>query len=458
MTKLLNLDQIRRSPSLQSLIARELTFDKHAWESGFYQRKPKKLTAQGLILGFWQMQHQSKNSLRHWAMQASFEQGSSLCKQSLSERLDERAVELVKGVFKSVLSKRLGRKWKEQFYPSEQSLLGRFNRIVIQDSTTQKLPANLYDIFGGSYSHTEPAALLRLQGLFDLTYQQWLDFSVDTYRENDQSQALLPLGQMEENDLLIRDLGYFSLGSLEQICQRHYLITKWDNRTTILNQKGQKIELLDLFQGKKQIDRPIRLGLKAQLPMRLVARKLPKATAQERIRKARRDRHGAANHSQQYYQLLEYEIYLTNVPCSWLEPKLITKLYALRWYIEILFKSWKSYANFRTMLQKKQMTYHRTLVSIYLLLIQFVYFTGHIYAYIRQNVSRYTHKNVSILKYMDLISGLCSALVAINTLEQLQQWIPLFAQHATYEKRDKRQNMLEKYLYFKELHITFNQT
>ena len=455
MTKLPNLEQTRRSSSLQSLIARELNFDKHAWESGFYQRKPKKLTVQGLILGFWQMQHQSKNSLRHWAMQAGYEQGSSLCKQSLSERLDDRAVALAKRVLKSALSNKVGRKWEEQFSKTEQSLLGRFNRITIQDSTTQKLPANLYDIFSGSYSHTQPAALLRLQALFDLTHQQWLDFSVDTYRENDQSQALLPLEQMEENDLLIRDLGYFSLASIAQICQHHYLITKWDNRTTILNQKGQKIELLDLFQGKKQIDQPIRLGLKAQLPMRLVARKLPKAKAQERIRRARADRHGAANHSQQYYQLLQYEIYLTNVPSNYLDAKLIAKLYALRWYIEILFKSWKSYANFRTMLQKKQMTYHRTLVSIYLLLIQFAYFTGHIYAYIRQHVGRYTDRAISILKYMDLISGLCPALTAISSLEQLQQWILLFAQHATYEKRNKRQNMIEKYLYFKELHIKF---
>lgn len=453
MTKIPNLDQIGRSSTLPSLISRELAIEKHAWESGFYRRKPKKLTALGLILGFWQMQHQSKNSLRHWAMQAGLEPGSSLCKQSVSERLDGRAVELVKRVLHSALSKRLKRKWEKQFCEKDQSILGRFTRIVLHDSTTQKLPANLYDIFGGSYSHTDPAALLRLQALFNLTDQEWLDFSVDTYRDNDQSQALLPLAQAQENDLLIRDLGYFSLASIKQICECHYLITKWDNRTTILDQDGQNIELLDLLQGKKQIDQPIRLGLKAQLPMRLVARKLPKATAQKRIRQARCDRHAAANHSQHYYQLLQYEIYLTNVPASCLEARLIAKLYALRWYIEILFKSWKSYANFRTMLQKKQMTYHRTLVSIYLLLIQFAYFSGNIYEYIRQNVSRYTEQAISILKYMDLIGTFCSALTAIQSLEQLQKWIPIFARHATYEKRKKRKNMIEKYLYFKELRM-----
>ena len=111
---------------------------------------------------------------------------------------------------------------------------------MIHDSTTQKLPAHLYEVFSGSYSHTEPAALLRLQALFDLSQEQWLDFSVDTYRQNDQSQTLFPLGQMHQNDLLIRDLGYFTLDGLEQISKHHYLITKWDNKSSMWNQAGSK--------------------------------------------------------------------------------------------------------------------------------------------------------------------------------------------------------------------------
>ena len=206
---------------------------------------------------------------------------------------------------------------------------------------------------------------------------------------------------------------------------------------------------MDLISGKQQVDSWIQLGAKKRLPFRLIARKLPKATAQERIRKARTERHSRANHDEQYYQLLEYEIFLTNVPKSWLTAKQVAQLYALRWYIEILFKSWKSYANFKQMLEQKRMSYHRTLITIYLLLIQFVYFTQNIYRYIKAKVSQATNRSISMLKYMDLINSLCSQLLGIQTWQQLDPWLAQFIRHATYEKRTKRKNMKEKYLYFK---------
>ena len=49
------------------------------------------------------MQQKAKNSLRNWALESGLHQGSSICKQSLSERLNERALQLVKHVLKSAL-------------------------------------------------------------------------------------------------------------------------------------------------------------------------------------------------------------------------------------------------------------------------------------------------------------------------------------------------------------------
>lgn len=454
MTKIPKLNHLARHYSLQCLVARDLELEQSAWETGFYQRSPKKLTASGLILGFWQMQQKAKNSLRNWALESGLHQGHNICKQSLCERLNEKAVQLVKHILSTALKGKFCRKWKAQLSGKVEPLLARFNRILIHDSTTQKLPSHLHEFFSGSYSHGDPAALLRLQALFDLSQEQWLDFSVDTYRQNDQSQALFPLDKMHQNDLLIRDLGYFTLDALEQISQRHYLITKWDNQSSMWDQAGQKINLMDLLNGQQQVDLSIQLGAKKRLPFRLIARKLPKAKAQERIRKARKERHSRANHNEQYYQLLEYEIFLTNVPKAYLTAKQVAQLYALRWYIEILFKSWKSYANFRQILEQNRMSYHRTLVTIFLLLIQFVYFTQDIYQYIQRKVSQATRdRSISMLKYMDLINSLCSSLIHVQELEQLDRWIPQFIRHATYEKRSDRQNMKEKYLYFKELRI-----
>jgi hypothetical protein len=64
--------------------------------------------------------------------------------------------------------------------------------------------------------------------------------------------------------------------------------------------------------------------------MRLVARKLHKKEAKKRIESAKKARHSKSNHSEEYYELLKYEIYLTNVKSEDLGGKEIAKLYGLR--------------------------------------------------------------------------------------------------------------------------------
>lgn len=193
------------------------------------------------------------------------------------------------------------------------------------------------------------------------------------------------------------------------------------------------------------------IGSKKLLPMRLVAKKLPTEIAKDRIKKAKEDRNSKANHSKTYYELLKWEIYLTNVDAQTLSVNDVAKLYGLRWYIEILFKSWKSYACFKTILEKERMTYSRTVISIYLMLIRFVYFMLDIYHYIQHKVAKVTHRLISILKFLNVCRSLSDKIMNINLLRDLDPLIDHFARHATYEKRKDRLNMHEKYLYFNEL-------
>jgi len=190
--------------------------------------------------------------------------------------------------------------------------------------------------------------------------------------------------------------------------------------------------------------------------MRLVAQKLPQSIADKRIEEAKNDRHSKANHSEEYYKLLNWEIYLTNVDNSTLSGKEISKIYGLRWYIEILFKAWKSYANFKTILNKEKMTYPRTIISIYLMLIRFVYNMLDIYHYVQDKLVKYTNRTISIFKFCSICRNLSHQILDIRALIELDCLILQFYQHGTYEKRLKRTNMKDKHLYFKELNIIKN--
>lgn len=301
-----------------------------------------------------------------------------------------------------------------------------------RDSTVQSLPPNLCDDFPASHTKGKKAAMLRLQAIFDLTNMVWVYFHIGSFRQNDQSQTMLMENVVQKNDLLLRDLGYFTLDSLAFFTQNQYVITKWDNKSNLYyeednekTKKGEQINLIKLFKGKTKVDIKVQLGSVKRLKMRLVAKKLPKLQAKARIETAKKDRHSKTNHSKEYYKLLEWEIYLTNVETEKLNVEQIAKLYGLRWFIEILFKSWKSYSNFKKMLCKEKMNYTRMMITIYLLLIQFVYFMLDIFSYISNKVAQKTDKLISILKFMDVIGDLFDYIIRIQNLSELDNLIPL---------------------------------
>jgi len=296
--------------------------------------------------------------------------------------------------------------------------------------------------------------MLRLQALFDFTNEKWLDFQIGAFTDNDQSAADGIAEMLQPNDLILQDLGYFTLDWLAQVIENHFIITKYKVNCHLFDLEGKAINLLHVLRNKKQIDMQVLVGSKKRIPMRLVARRLPKAQADKRIRNARKNRHTRANHSETYLKLLRYEIYLTNVSEQVLSAKEIAKLYGLRWYIEILFKSWKSYANFKTMFSKNKMHLLRVQFTIYLLLIEFVWFANVLYQEVKSRIKQITTRHLSILKFMKTLNTMIVNILNIQDIEQIEPYLKQFAKHATHQPHSKRINMMNKYLYVNELCVS----
>lgn len=422
-----------------------------AWSTNFYKRSPQKITASSFIMGFWQMQQKGKNTLRNWAVQIGNEIQDSVNKQSLDNRLNPSGLELCKKLLEKALNARVDSNWLAKEKQKLGNVLNFFNRIILEDSTVQQIPTCLYEQFSGNTTQAGHRALMRIQAFFNFTEERWKLFSVDTYSQNDQSQAKLGLDFLEQKDLLLRDLGYFVLSALETVVENQYVITSYKKNVNLFHPNGEPIDLLEMLKEKSQIDLAVLVGSENRIPMRLVARKLSEKQKKRRIQEAKKKAHTSNNHSKEYFELLGYEIFLTNIDSSILNIEQISKLYGLRWYIEILFKAWKSYFNFKTIFEKDKMTYERTMISIYLILIEFAYLTNYIYFYIRNQVNMQCEKTLSVLKFTDVVHDLFETIINIKALSELDVLICNFAKNAVYENRNNRKNMKEKYHYFKEL-------
>jgi len=447
------------STFLIAYIMKHLKIDECAYESHFYQRKPKKISGSSLIASFWKMQQLGKNTLRNWAVHLGVLISETITKQSLNERLNARAVEFVKLVLKKALNSTLNKQWLKAGDAIINSIGGHFNRIMIRDSTTQQLPSQFSEIYPGSHSHGKPTAIVRIQSLFNFTARKWVDFQISPYTDNDQSAASCISPFLEKNDLILQDLGYFALKWIKQVIENQYLITKWKPGVSLYLLDGTQIKLLELLKEKGQIDQMVLVGRTENIRMRLVARKLPRAKAKRIIKEAREDRHSKTNHSEEYYELLKYEIYLTNVPSDMVSPKEVAQLYGLRWYIEILFKSWKSYDNFKKMFNKERVSLHRVQFTLYAMLIKFVVLFSHVYGQVQRKIqSADPKKQISVLKFMDVANDLLDQILLMKAPCDLNRLIPQFSKHATYLKHSKRNNIIDKYQFVNDLHITILQT
>ena len=170
------------------------------------------------------------------------------------------------------------------------------------------------------------------------------------------------------------------------------------------------------------------------MPARLVAVRLPEALAAERRRQARANRDRRLHHSEQYYALLGWNIFLTNVPKEMLAAEVLVKLYPLRWRIEIIFKSWKSHFHLEKLTDASA---EQALIAVLGKLIWICWFTVQFNAMVEQGIK------ASVLKLADWWSKF--ALLTFQSFPHTEATLKKLADYyCRYDKRRTRLKFLEK--------------
>ena len=402
-----------------------------AWESGYYRQEAKKISGSSLVLGFFNMMGLGLNTLSAWCVEIGLMGKCAMYKSSLHERLDSRTLSFVQAILQQTMALRVKQSYAKQggVKPGVNSLLKHFGNVLLCDSTCAKLPSNLAAYFPSSYSHGEPTATLRVQTIYNYRNEQFERFKIGSFRNNDQSESNLILEVAQAGDLVLRDLGYFVLENLRKMTNMGiFFISKFRPDTTVYAAlSGEKIDLLAQLKKKNRLDMPVLIGSKEKVSLRLVAEKLPEEVARNKRQKARADRNKKTNHSEQYYELLGWVVFVTNIEDKTLDAKQIAEVYRIRWFIEIIFKAWKSHFNFTKVFEKQKMNYWRAHITIVLVLIRIAYWSLEVYRYIKNGVAKLTDRSVSILKYFGVLNLLSCQISTIRHLEELDPLIPQFA-------------------------------
>lgn len=429
-----------------------LNIEKIAEETKFKQRSDQKMELKAFLVGFMVSFLAKGYSLNHWAAAISHFLGKTVTKQSLQEKFYERHLQAVQAVLKAALCQRLRqgvqleaveiRKWK---------LFTAFRRVLIEDSTCQKVDSSLSAVFPSTKDEkAEGIARMRIQTIYDLVGNAFVFFKLESFCQNDQSAAENILSVAQEGDLILRDRGYFILEVLRKIIDSGiYFLSLWKPGVALLDFHTQKeINLAEDLRKTKgnEVDIPILLGKKTQIPVRLICLRLPDAVANSKRRKARENAPKKANHSEIYYELLGWNIFVTNVPQTIWTVLQLSFAYRVRWRIETIFKCWKSVWNFKEFALHTAVLPGRIMVSMHIIFLQYALMFDTIYNYFHEAVRQFHRSEgkkenpmpeLSLLRTADFIR------IYFNLLFQQDDWkdfIPIFYKHATYENRKDRTN------------------
>ena len=296
--------------------------------------------------------------------------GVKISKQGIEERFNDGAVTYVQNLLGEYLS--------EQIRCSlDTDWLDLFNRVVIKDSTKFDVPEELQEKlpgFGGSASK----AGCCIQYEFDIKGGQVNDINITPANRPDSRDAAETTALVREGDLTIRDLGYFRLKYFKTIEEDGaYFLSRLNTNTLVYQKTDDKYVELDfgkLYQTMKAShllisDIQVYIGKEEKFPVRLIIELCPEEVFNKRIRKVNAyNKKKGHKTSENCKNRAKLSLYITNIPADKIEGGVISKIYKIRWQIELTFKTWKSTFN---LAKVKKMKYERLmcLLNIRLLLI-----------------------------------------------------------------------------------------
>ena len=276
----------------------------------------------------------------------------------------------------------------------------RFRRILIQDSTVIQLPAKLFACFSGVKNGTATACNARIQAIYELRAGRFLQFSIDPYSRNDLLAA--PEIPVQPGDLVLRDRGYFILGTIAaHQAMGVNTISRYKHKTLLYELRTrQPLDLLSLLRQCGKVDQIVWAGEEKKLRLRLVAVPVPEEVANLRRMRAKKEVKGQAP-SEEILALMSWSIFITTIEDPSLTPELIMQLYGLRWRIENIFKTWKSNFCFDQVHQVSEKQLRLLLTARLIMLV--LAFQG-AFVPLCAAVLRHAHKQLSLMKFMRYLS------------------------------------------------------
>jgi len=291
--------------------------------------------------------------------------GIDITAQGLDQRITDKAVAFMERMFSRAVDL-----FRNQL-PLPLPILQQFNGVYLTDSSVIALPDSMAEDFPGC-GGKGPKASLKVQLVFDFLRGNVIQVALRPGREPDQSYRDY-IQAIPEGALSILDLGYFVLDALKDVVNdcKAFFLSRFRTHTSLLTPQGEPFNLLQRLRDgpRVPVEFPVLMGKQAKhrLPCRLIALPVPQEVADRRRQQARaKAKRQKATPNKETLALMDWTLFVTNVPEDMLSIHQVAILYAVRWQVELVFKLWKSHCGLRRVAGFRR---ERILVELYAKLI-----------------------------------------------------------------------------------------
>jgi len=282
-------------------------------------------------------------SLNNLSVEIGQEFGVSIARQSLSERYSERSVAFLKEVL-SLLS-------FSSKTAVENGWFELFSSVRIKDSTKFVLPKEYVTRMAG-FGGVSSTSAVSIQFEYDLKSGSILDLNITPGNRPDAKDAVETKDNVNANDLIIRDLGYFSTDVIASFIEKKaFIISKLNTKSLVYEMVDDSYVLLDfdkLYRWMKkhrieQLEKQVYIGASTKLPMRIIIAIVPDQVYSQRLRKAnKKNKERGYRMTGEHKVRSRFNLIITNIAIEVLPKEAVMAIYHMRWQIELVFKIWKS--------------------------------------------------------------------------------------------------------------------
>jgi hypothetical protein len=385
-----------------------------ARSSGFVRRKSKITGVIFAMFMTFEIRQTKSTSLNELSTKLDM-QGIPISKQGIDNRFNDAAVSFMKQLTDRLLTMKLER---EEVLDSAKP----FNRIMIKDSTVFQLPESCAAKYAGSGGGASKAGI-KIQYEYDLKAKGGLDLQAQSSIVPDYIHCL---NDIKPQDLCLEDLGYITLGHLEQVAEKEaYFLTRLKYAVAVFIKKYDQFQPLDIdklaakMKPGQTIDILVYLGRKQKMPVRMILEGVPTQVADQKRRKLKTDTQNKRKGlSIGRLSFCNVNAFVTNADSSLLPMTLIRGIYSLRWQVEIIFKCWKSIFNLDKV---HSMKLHRFECLNYGTLIQIIICTNlfNYYKTALWNENKIELSELKSMKYLQSIIGMIKMYLEANAKKSL---------------------------------------